>query len=656
MGTANLYTGVHPLYAIGAFVCAIIMMILITRVIYNRRYGNDGVYFYLFLWVLFFCLQDGFWGLCATHLISSDSLLFITSTVFHLCSAFTSFVWVCFHVSSLKDKIIHPMLIKIVAAFIVIIQIVLLICNCFTRVMFYIDENGEYTSTSYRKILFYFQFAVYISIGLVSMVKLIKTKATEESQDLTATFCMNISPIFFGFFQMLYPDAPANSIGFAISCIIFYTFIEANYERQITEYRARAEYQEIIERQNAELVEQSARLQQALAAEEEASRAKTAFLFNMSHDIRTPMNAIVGFTAMAKKRINEADKVSEYLDKIEVTEHQLLSLINQVLEMSRIESGKICLSEQPVNLKQFANEVKIVYEETARSQGIIFGIDISEIKHFDVIADVDRMKQIITNIIGNAIKYTSKGGSIDFSVRELEKTVDEKVKYVFTVKDTGIGISEDFRDHIFDVFAREESTTVNKIQGTGLGMSIVKRLTDIMNGEIDIQSKKGVGTTMSVTIPMTIDLSVKEQKDGSDEKLSIDGMSILLVDDNELNREIATELLEDEGAVIDIATDGTEAVEKVQKMYEGSAKYDCVLMDIQMPKMDGYEATQLIRSREPEGNHLPIIALSANAFEEDRQKSLSIGMDAHVSKPINMDELLLALAKSQKGMPSDLSK
>ena len=447
---------------------------------------------------------------------------------------------------------------------------------------------------------------------------------------------------------MLYPDAPANSIGFSLSCIIYFTFIEAEYERQITEYRARVIYQDIIERQNAELLEQKSLLQKALRAEEEANRAKTDFLFNMSHDIRTPMNAIIGFSAMAKKHKGDISRISDYLEKIEITGHQLLSLVNQVLEMSRIESGKMILNQSKGDIHDFAQIIKTVYEDIALSKGIDFKVITDNPEHPYIIADIDRIKQIVTNIIGNAIKYTHEGGFVNFTIKENGEIRDGIAEYTFSVEDNGIGMSEDFKEHVFDVFAREESTTVNKIQGTGLGMSIVKRLTDFLGGTIDIQSQKGIGTKISVTIPVTVDTEPVLVQTGETENITLDGMRILLVDDNEMNREIATEILEDAGAVIETAVDGEEAVEKVIADYEKTDLYDCVLMDIQMPKMNGYEATKRIRDYEGTEKHIPIIALSANAFEEDRQKSLAMGMDAHISKPINIEELLSTLMNYYK--------
>ena len=261
------------------------------------------------------------------------------------------------------------------------------------------------------------------------------------------------------------------------------------------------------------------------------------------------------------------------------------------------------------------------------------------------------MKQIITNIIGNAIKYTREGGQVLFSI--VEKVCDREGFgiYAFTVEDTGIGMSKEFLGHIFEEFSREETATVNKIQGTGLGMSIVKKLIDIMDGTIDIESEKGKGTKIVVTVPMRIDMAQEKEEEAAEcGKISLEGLKILLADDNEMNREIATELLSDVGAEVEAVEDGEEIVERVRRMYtkEKSEWYDVILTDIQMPKMDGYEATKQVRKLQPEGEHMVIIALSANAFAEDKIQSMESGMDDHLAKPIDVDKLLLSLTKFRK--------
>ena len=387
----------------------------------------------------------------------------------------------------------------------------------------------------------------------------------------------------------------------------------------------------------------------ALDKAEEASRAKSSFLFNMSHDIRTPMNAIVGFTAMAKKYLDNPEKTADYLNKIDVAGNQLLALINQVLEMSRIESGKIDLQDEKADISENIKVTQTIYGGQAEARGLKFTSRLINIQHNNVITDADRMKQIVANIIGNAIKYTPEGGSIDFTVEEKPCTREGYGVYVFTTKDTGIGMSQEFLAHVFDEFSREKTSTVSKIQGTGLGMSIVKHLTELMGGTIDIQSEKGKGTVITVTMPMRIDTEAADEsrKEDKIEGLSLRGMKILLVEDNEMNREIAGEILSDHGIVVSEADDGDVAVKIMTEAKPGD--FDVILMDVQMPRMNGYEATKAIRALPDQGiSTIPIVAMTANAFEEDRKNAFAAGMNAHLAKPIDIEKLVSTLSSFKK--------
>ena len=391
-------------------------------------------------------------------------------------------------------------------------------------------------------------------------------------------------------------------------------------------------------------------LKRALTMAQSASQAKTAFLNNMSHDIRTPMNAITGYTMMAKKHIDNPESVSDYLEKIDVSSQQLLLLINQVLEMSRIESGKVVLVDEPSDVIEKAYAIHTMAGADIERKGLRYSINVKDISHRYVLADTSRMNQIILNIVGNAVKYTPEGGKIEYTVEEKPYDKPEYSLYVFTIADTGIGMSEEYQKHVFEEFTRENTSTVSHIQGTGLGMPIVKKLIDLMDGTIEIKSKQGEGTTVIVSIPMKWDKEAVKHKDGapSYETINYTGKRLLLVEDNEMNREIAIDILEDAGFIVETAEDGDIAVEMVKKTAQigDSQYYDAVLMDIQMPRMNGYEATKAIRAlSDPQNTHLPIVALSANAFEEDKQKSLDAGMDDHVAKPINIENLKETLAK-----------
>lgn len=385
-------------------------------------------------------------------------------------------------------------------------------------------------------------------------------------------------------------------------------------------------------------------LKEARERAEEASNAKTSFLFNMSHDIRTPMNAILGFTDIAMNHIDEPDRACDSLKKIKLSGGYLLNLINDILEMSRIEAGKMEIVPIPLNAYEVTESVVTMSRSLAATKDITFNVKAEGLKNPYIYSDELHTNQIIINLISNAIKYTNPGGTVDYSVEQISDPEDGIAKYRVTVNDNGIGMSEEFQKHLFESFSREQSSTVSKQEGAGLGLAIVKKIVDMMGGTIAVQSKSGEGSTFVVELPLKVmDAEAIEKFEASRKKnivavdeISFDGQKVLLVEDNEMNREIATEILEDVGLVIDTAEDGAIAVRKV--MEKGPSYYDFILMDIQMPVMNGYEATAEIRKMSG-AEKIPIIALSANAFKEDIDKSLSLGMNAHVAKPIDVKNL-----------------
>ena len=390
--------------------------------------------------------------------------------------------------------------------------------------------------------------------------------------------------------------------------------------------------------------EQQEVLAKALKAAEHSNRAKTTFLNSMSHDIRTPLNAIIGFTALAESHADDPDAVKAYLSKINVSGNHLLSLINDVLDMSHIESGMVQLEEVPVNLKELISDLCTIVQTSVASKQIELQTQINHMVHENVEADKLRLNQVLLNILSNAMKFTEAGGRILFEVTELPEEKDGYVRYKFRIRDTGIGMSEEFKEHIFEAFSREQTSTISGIQGTGLGMSIAKNLIELMGGNIKVESELGKGTEFTVSVELRCCDQIEKKAEMNTDKQQFKGKKILLVEDNELNREIAVELLTQEGFIMDTAADGLEAVERLRNADPG--QYDLVLMDIQMPVMDGYEAARQIRELDNLwAAELPIIAMTANAFEEDRKKALEAGMNEHVAKPIDVEKLLGVLAE-----------
>lgn len=387
-------------------------------------------------------------------------------------------------------------------------------------------------------------------------------------------------------------------------------------------------------------------LARALKKADAASRAKTAFLNSMSHDIRTPMNAIIGYTALAAKHLGNSVSVSGYLDKIAQSSDYLLSLINDVLDMSRIEAGKVHIDAKAENLSDLLLGIQNIVQTDIHARDIKFIIDKSGITNENVVCDKLHLNQVLLNLLSNAMKFTKAAGTITLKVIERASKSLDKAIYDFTVSDTGIGMSEDFQRIIFEPFTREATATVSGIQGTGLGMAITKNLIDMMGGSISLKSKIGSGTTFIVTLelPLYIEdataVSKASNKD-NDKKEDFDfhGLCLLLVEDNEFNREIAFEILSEAGFIINTACNGQEALNIIKAA--PSDQYAAILMDVQMPIMDGYSATREIRKL---GWHRPIIALTANAFEEDKKTALDAGMNAHIEKPININVLLKTLS------------
>ena len=392
---------------------------------------------------------------------------------------------------------------------------------------------------------------------------------------------------------------------------------------------------------------QEQQLKDALKAAEVANRSKTDFLFNMSHDIRTPMNAITGFTRMAIRDIENPKKALDHLDKTQKASDMLLSLINDILDMSRIESGNVKLSEQAEDLHSIFTGIEPMLQELAKDKRINLSFSVGSIADSFAYLDLMRTRRILVNIISNAIKYTLEGGWVKISCIQSGRDADGRGIYMFTVEDNGIGMSEEFQAHLFEQFSREENASTSKIQGTGLGLALCKSLTELMGGTIGAVSTQGVWSKFTVTLPLRIAdesyaAQYREKAEDAVKEEIFAGRRVLLVDDNELNREIAMDILSEEGFETETAECGKDAINMVRQ--NSAEYYDFILMDIQMPVMNGYETTAAIRKLMPD-RHIPIIALSANAFEEDRQKSIAAGMDDHVAKPINIDVLKSVMAR-----------
>lgn len=384
-------------------------------------------------------------------------------------------------------------------------------------------------------------------------------------------------------------------------------------------------------------------------AAEAANKAKSTFLSNMSHDIRTPMNAIIGFTNIGLKQ-NPSQEIKNCLEKISNSSEHLLTLINDVLDISRIESGKIQYVPTPTDIREVTDTVLNIMYGFLSNRNIDFSVNRAVIETPYVLADAVRIREILVNILGNAVKFTDDGGTIVFEMDHHSGEDDSHIVICYRISDTGVGMSEEFVERIFDEFSQEDISARTQYKGTGLGMAITKRYVDLMGGTIVVESKKNEGSTFTVEIPMELIEESELQKQGGipATKMELADVKVLMAEDNELNAEIAMLQLVEEGIQVTRASDGMEVVEIFEENPPDT--FDMILMDVMMPKMNGYEATREIRnlSDRPDGRMIPIIAMTANAFAEDVQASLDAGMNGHIAKPINMDEVIKAIARNVK--------
>ena len=408
-----------------------------------------------------------------------------------------------------------------------------------------------------------------------------------------------------------------------------------------------------LETVNTKLRQANQAAEEAIQVAQEANRSKSSFLANMSHDIRTPMNAIIGITSLIRHDAGDKGKVIEYADKIDTSSQHLLGIINDVLDMSKIEAGKTVFKYSDFSIEDFIQELDTIFRSQISEKKQTLTITKENIRHQWVNGDRVHLMQIFSNLLSNAIKYTQEGGEIQLLVEECESNSSVYAKYRFLVSDNGMGMSAEFKDRIFDAFTRAENSMTNKIQGTGLGMAITRNLVEAMGGTIDVESELGQGSCFEVLIDLkiaedrSVALKAQEKTDEQDDNI-LQGMRFLCAEDNELNAEILTELLKIEGAECTICENG----EEILKTFEQSAPgdYDMILMDVQMPVMNGYEATKAIRrSSHKLAKTIPIIAMTANAFSEDIQHSLAAGMNAHISKPVDMKVLEKTIRSIKNG-------
>lgn len=567
---------------------------------------------------------------------STRQLLFGLNAAFMITETLVTHAWFVFFENIQETFISKNTVAKIIGLVPLAVMVWLCIASYRTGWLFYIDSDVTY----HRGSVFFLQVLIPYIYVVASVISAIAYSVrNKEKRTMTIILIALIPAVINTVFQLIFGGSFI-VVGLTFAALAVYIELCMEELKKIEELQA--------------LAEVNKKLEQAVDMANEANRAKTVFLNNMSHDIRTPMNAIVGFTHLAKSHVEDTKQVGNYLEKIATSSELLLSLINDVLDMSRIESGKIQIEETVVHLPDIIRDLVTIIQPEADEKKLELQIHVADLKQKDVLCDPLRLNQVLINIIGNAIKYTEPGGQIRIELRQKEMNRTGYADYEFHIGDTGIGMSREFLGHIFEAFSREENQTVQNIQGTGLGMSIAKHIIDLMGGTIDVESTPGKGTDFTVRLSLKtaenrnvasdsdMQIAASAQSD-TEEQNMFHGKRILLAEDNKLNQEIAVTVLREVGFEVEVADDGAIAVEKIRQAKAGY--YDAVLMDIQMPNMNGYQAARAIRSLAHPLADVPIFAMTANAFAEDKEQAKDAGMNGHIAKPIDIKILLHKLKK-----------
>ena len=633
---------------------AAIILIITNRDVFWAPKGislskTQRLYRLFLLSVLVFYITDGLWGVL--YNLRLMDILYVETILFYVAMAAVLLFWTQYVTAYLESKNAFGTILRYAGRIFFAIEVVVLIVNIFYPVKFWFDENYAYQTGVMGYFTLFAQTLIFLITSIYTLRVTAKSEGKLRRRNLTIGL-FGIAMLALIILQIEFPLWPCYTIGYMFGTCLLHSFI---VEDEKSEYRK--ELERTLQREKAqkqELAESREALQDALDAAESANKAKTAFLSNMSHEIRTPMNAIIGLNSIALNDPTASDEVKNYLEKSVASAHHLLGIINDILDMSRIESGRMTVKNEEFLFDDALKQVNGIISEQCRDKGLAY--DHRKVGKIDkyYIGDAMKLKQVLINILGNAVKFTPEGGTVSLVIEEKAR-FDKKAVVEFVISDTGIGMSKEFLPHIFEPFSQEESSPTGKYGSTGLGMSITKSIVELMNGTITVDSEKGKGTSFSVTItfgesekksidndigmPALHDMSVLTAKTAD-----LIGRRVLLAEDVSINAEIITMLLSMREMEVDLAENGQIAVDLFAAHEPGY--YAAILMDMRMPVMGGLEATRCIRSMDKEdAKVIPIIALTANAFDEDVQRSIQAGLNAHLSKPVEPDTLYETLEK-----------
>ena len=573
--------------------------------------------------VLVYLVTDLLWGILdSNHLIT---LLFIDTTIHFAAMVGAVMLWTQYVVLYLDTSSAFERILQIAGRVFFALELIFIVVNIFKPVLFWFDENDVYQAGIARYITLGIQIFMFLVTAVYTLIVAAKSHGRDRRRHMTIGI-FGIAMMTLITIQVFYPLLPLYAIGYMLGTSLLHSFV---VEDEKEEYRrGLEEAAKIDQEQKKELSESREALKDALAIAENANKAKTLFLSNMSHEIRTPMNAIIGLNNIAMNDPTASDQVKEYLSKIGASAQHLLGIINEILDMSRIESGNMTVRKEEFSFAKALEQVNTIITDQCRDKGIVYDCQMKGQVDDYYIGDVVKLKQVLINILGNAVKFTPEGGTVRFLIEE-GKRFDRNAVLKFTISDNGIGMSKEFLPHLFEPFSQEESTSAGKYGSTGLGMPITKSIVELMNGHIDVASEKGKGTTFTVTV--TLGESDRKQQVEEDGLVPQD-MSVLVIDDDNIALEHAEIILSQIGIKCETAESGKEALDKVRIRHGRREDYNLIIIDWKMPEMDGIETTRQIR--EIVGEETPVIILTSFNWDEIADEAREAGVDTFVPKPL----------------------
>ena len=616
-------------YSIIGILAAIILLIINRDVLWGADgralSKTDNNYRRFLMGIMAYLITDMLWGILDSHHLTTAN--FINTSIHFIAMAAAVMLWTRYVISYLEKENLFSNILYYSGSIFLGLVILAVVVNIFRPVIFSFDENGTYSAGVARYLILAVQIALFLLSSIYTLSVTAKTEGKERHRHQTIGL-FGVAMTAFIMVQVFYPLLPFYAMGYMLGTCVLHSFVVED---------EKDEYQKA--------------LAAALEEAERANRAKTAFLSNMSHEIRTPMNAIISLNRIAMEDPAVSDTVREHLKKVDGSARHLLNIINDILDMSRIESGRITINNEEFPFAKEIEQVNSMIGSQCGEKGLDYEFRVNGKTDDYYVGDGMRLRQVLINLLGNAVKFTPKGGTVSFTVEEGPRK-DGRAELRFIVSDTGIGMSEEFLPQLFDAFSQEDSSSTNIYGSSGLGMAITKSMVELMDGSIKVESVKGEGTTFTVTLI----LGESDRKDAGDDSFAADGTAggnedgntglsgrrILLAEDVAINAEIIKMMLSQAEIEVDHAENGRIAVERFRDHDEWY--YDAILMDLRMPEMDGLEATKTIRAMDrADAAKTPVIALTANAFEEDVQRSLEAGLDAHLSKPVEPETLFRTL-------------